>query len=156
MVSLGDLVLKAKGAAEKLQPKPRLQKAHQLPNLVLLVPARLVSTPRLPPASEANATTGQIAIEIVIATGIVTGTATGTDVALTAAEAVAAAVAATAAVGNHYRRTTPLAEEEAETGADGDRRMTHPVIPLTRDRLAVTAIGADAVTESATRWQTSR
>ena len=137
--------------AEKLRPKPRPLEAHQLRILVPLVPARLMSTPRLPQVIEVNATTGQIVIVIAIATGIVTGTATGTDVALTAAEAVAAAVVATVVVGNHYRRTTPLAEEEAETGADGDRRTTHPVTPLTRDRLAVTAIGADAATESATR-----
>ena len=147
---MGDLVLKAKGAAERLQPKPRPLKAHQLQHLVLLVPARLVSTPRLPLVSEANATTGQIVI--VIATGIVTGTATGTDVALTAAaEAVAAAAVATTVVGNHRGRMSPPAGGEAETDADADRRTTHPVTPLTRDRLAATVIGVDAATRSATK-----
>ena len=149
---MGDLALKAKGAAEKLQPKPRPQKAHQLPNLVLLVPARLVSPPRLPPESEANATTGQIVIEIVTVIGIVTGTATGTDVALTAAaEAVAAAAVATTAVGNHRGRTTPPAEGEAETDADADRRTTHPVTLLTRVRLAAAETGDGTAKGSATR-----
>ena len=147
----------AKGAAEKLPQKPLPQEARQQLSLVLPAPALRMSPPRLQPKSETNATTGQIVIEIVTGIGIVTGTATGTDVAPTAAaEAVAAAAVATTAVGNHYRRATPLAGEEAETGADGDRRMIHPVIPLTRDRLAVTATGADAGTESATKWKTSR
>ena len=149
---MGDLVLKAKGVAEKLQPKPRPLRAHQLQNLVLLVLARLVSTPRLLLVSEVNATTGQIAIEIVIATGIVTGTATGTDVALTAAaEAVAAAAVATTAVGNHRGRTTPPAEGEAETDADADRRTTHPVTLLTRVRLAAAETGDGTAKGSATR-----
>ena len=146
----GDPALKAKGAAERLQPKPRPQEARQQPSLALPAPARLVSQPRLPPKSEANATTGQIVI--VIATGIVTGTATGTDVALTAAaEAVAAAAVATTAVGNQRGRAKPPAGEGAETGADGDRRTTHPVTPLTRDRLAAAVIGVDAATRSATK-----
>ena len=135
--------------AEKLRPKPRPLKAHQLRILVPLVPARLMSTPRLLQVIEVNATTGQIVIAI--ATGIVTGTATGTDVALTAAaEAVAAAVATTA-VGNHRGRTTPPAEGEAETDADADRRTTHPVTPLTRVRLAAAVIGEGTAKGSATR-----
>ena len=131
---------------------PAAQEARQQPSLVLPAPARLVSQPWLQPKSEVNATTGQIVIEIVTGIGIVTGTATGTDVAPTAAaEAVAAAAVATTVVGNHRGRTSPPAGEEAETGADGDRRTTHPVTPLTRDRLAAAVIGVDAATRSATK-----